>query len=119
MVETLSKEEAAMLIKSRQVLRARGLKLDADVKTICEAAGISRKTGYKWADQLGPEAQEREDELRGELARLQAEKEELEKRYDDINFENEGRKLAWKIHGVDELIRSKKNTSRPARKEKR
>jgi len=69
--------------------------------------------------QLGPEAQEREDELRGELARLQAEKEELEKRYDDINFENEGRKLAWKIHGVDELIRSKKNTSRPARKEKR
>jgi len=39
-----------MLIKSRQVLRARGLKLDADVKTICEAAGISRKTGYKWAD---------------------------------------------------------------------
>ena len=108
-----------MLIKSRQILRARGLKLDADVKTICQAAGISRKTGYKWADQSGPEARERDDELRGELARLQAEKEELEKRYDDINFENEGHKLAWKIHGVDELIRSKKNISRPARKEKR
>ena len=114
MGETLSKEEAAVLIKGRQILRARGLKLDADVKTICEAAGISRKTGYKWTDQLGPEARERENELREELARLQAEKEELEKRYDDINFENEGRKLAWKIHGVDELIRSKKNTSRPS-----
>lgn len=108
-----------MLIKSRQVLRDRGLKLDADVKTICKAAGISRKTGYKWTNQLGPEAQERENELREELARLQAEKEELEKRYDDINFENEGRKLAWKLHGVDELIRSKKNTSRLSRKEKR
>jgi transposase len=119
MREILSTEEAAMLIKGRQVLRARGLKLDADVKTICEAAGISRKTGYKWTNQFGPEAQERENELRGELAQLQAEKEELEKRLDDISFENEGRKLAWKLHGVDELIRSKKNTSRLSRKEKR
>jgi len=108
-----------MLIKSRQVLRDRGIKLDADVKTICTAAGISRKTGYKWVNQFGPEAQERENKLRGELAQLQSEKKELEKRYDDISFENEGRKLAWKLHGVNELIRSKKNTSRPKKKEKR
>ncbi len=108
-----------MLIRGRQVLRARGLKLDADVKTICQAAGISRKTGYKWVNQLGPETQERENELREELAQLQAEKRELEKRYDDISFENEGRKLAWKLHGVDELIRLKKNTSRLKKKEKR
>ena len=99
-----------MLIRGRKVLRDRGLKLDADVTTICNAGGISRKTGYQWAEQMGPEAQKRRDELQEEVDRLEAEKKELEKRYDDILFENEGRKLAWEIHGVDELIRSKKNT---------
>jgi len=108
-----------MLIQGRQILRESGLKLDADVKTICEAAGISRKTGYQWSEQFGPEARAREENLQEELARLRAEKAALEKRYDDVDFENEGRKLAWKLWGVDEFIRSKKNTSRPRRKEKR
>lgn len=108
----------AVLIKGRRILRTRGLDLDADVKTICEAAGISRKTGYKWAAHLGSKVQKRGDDLREEVARLEAEKKKLEKRYDDIRFENEGRKLAWEIHGVDELIRSKKNTFKLVRKEK-
>ncbi len=119
MAERLSKEKVAVLIQGRQILRESGLKLDADVKTICKAAGISRKTGYQWSEQFGPEAREREDKFQEELARLQAEKALLEKRNDDLDFENEGRKLAWKLHGVDELIRSKKNTSRLKRKEKR
>lgn len=110
MSKALSKEETAVLIQGRKILRARGLKLDADVKSICKAAGISRKTGYQWADQAGPEAQKQRDALQEEVDRLEAEKEELEKRYDDVLFENEGRKLAWEIHGVDELLRSKKNT---------
>lgn len=119
MNENLSRDEVALLITGRRILRDRGLKLDADVKTICEAAGISRKTGYQWFEQFGPEARQGEENLSGELARLRAEKAALEKRYDDINFENEGRKLAWKLWGVDEFIRSKKNTSRLKRKEKR
>ena len=108
-----------MLIKGRKVLRDRGIDLDADVTTICDAGGISRKTGYQWTNQAGPEAQKKSDELQEELDRLKAEKKELEKRYDDILFENEGRKLAWEIHGVDELIRSKKNTYRSAKRRKR
>jgi len=99
-----------MLIRGRKILRERGLDLDADVTAICDAAGISRKTGYQWVNQAGPEAQKQRDKLQEELDRLEAEKKDLEKRYDDILFENEGRKLAWEIHGVDELLRSKKNT---------
>jgi len=99
-----------MLIRGRKILRARGLKLDTDVKAICKAAGISRKTGYQWAEQAGPEEQKQRDALQEEVDRLEAEKKEMEKRYNDILFENEGRKLAWEIHGVDELIRLKKNT---------
>jgi hypothetical protein len=30
------------------------------------------------------------------------------KLFDDVRFENEGRKLAWKIHKVDELLAEKK-----------
>lgn len=119
MSENLSRDEVALLIRGRRILRDRGLKLDADVKTICEAAGISRKTGYQWSEQFGPEARRREESLSGELARLREEKALLEKRNDDLNFENEGRKLAWEIHGVEEFIRSKKNTSRRDRKKKR
>ena len=109
MSKALSREEVATLIKGRKVLRALGLNLDADVTTICKAAGISRKTAYDWANQAVLEEQKK-DELQEEVERLEADKKELEKRYDDILFENEGRKVAWDIHGVDELLRSKKNT---------
>lgn len=101
------------------VLRDRGLKLDADVTTICKAGGISRKTGYQWAEQAGPEAQKQRDAFQEEVDRLEVEKRDLEKRYDDILFENEGRKLAWEIHGVDELLSLKKNTSSFTRRRKR
>lgn len=119
MNENLSRDEVALLIRGRRILRDRGLKLDADVKTICEAAGVSRKTGYQWAERFGPEAQERENRLQEELARLRAEKALLEKHNDDLNFENEGHKLAWEIHGVDEWIRSKKKASSFGQKKKR
>jgi len=42
----------------------------------------------------------------------------LEKSYDDLRFENEGRKIAWRIHGVDEFIAGKKNTSNSRKKQK-
>jgi hypothetical protein len=123
MNENLSQEEVGILIRGKKILRAKGLPIEADVKSICEAAGVSRKTGYQWADKSrrGGTAKQNEVEhsLRQEIERLKAEHAELEKRYDDIRFENEGRKIAWRIHGVDEFIAGKKNTANSRKKQKR
>jgi hypothetical protein len=119
MKEKWSQDEVGAVILGRKILKAKGLSRDADVKAICEAAGISRKTGYQWADKL---KEVDEGERRGveeELARLKAEHEDLQRRYEDLRFENEGRKVAWRVHGVDELIRGKKNTTPSRRKRKR
>ena len=111
MNENLSQEEVGILIRGKKISRAKGLPMDADVKSICETAGISRKTGYQWADKLESTVKQKEVEhtLREEIERLKAEHAGLEKRYDDLRFENEGRKISWKIHGVDEFIAGKKN----------
>ncbi len=117
----LSREEVGILIRGKKILRAGGLPMDADVTAICGAAGISRKTGYQWADNLESAAKEKEVaySLRQENDRLKAEHAKLEKRYDDIRFENEGRKIAWSIHGIDEFIAGKKNTASSIKKKKR
>ena len=117
MAEKLSQEEAALLIRARQLLREKGLSKDADIKSICEAAGVSRKTGYQWAS--NNKCSDNEDAvLREELTRLKAEHEDLKKRYDRAMWENEGHKLAWEIHGVDELLAAKKNTTNKGKKKK-
>jgi hypothetical protein len=118
MAENLTQEEVTLLIRARQLLKDKGLSTDSDVKSICEAAGISRKTGYQWASSV-KSTNEEERALREELARLKAEHEDLKKRYERSQWENEGRKLAWEIHGVDELIASKKNTTDKEKKKKR
>ena len=112
-------EEIAILIRGRKILKDKGLPKDADVKKICEQAGISRKTGYQWANKLEEKKGSEVDDFQERFNRLQAEHEELLKRYDDVRFENEGRKLAWKIHGVDELLANKKNTTKARKKRKR
>jgi hypothetical protein len=117
--EKWNPEDVATLIRGRKILKAKGLPKDSDVKKICEEAGISRKTGYQWANKLEGKKESEEDDFEGQFKRLQVEHEELKKRYDDERFENEGRKLAWKIHGVDELLANKKNTTKPRRKRKR
>jgi len=121
MNKDLSQEEVGILIRGKKILRAKGLSMDTDVKSICEAAGISRKTGYQWAEKVESAAKQNEMEhtLRQEMDRLKAEHAELEKRYDDLRFENEGRKIAWKIHGVDEFVAGKKNTTNSRKKQKR
>ena len=119
MAEKLSAEEVAILIQARKILKAKGLAKDADVKSICEHAGISRKTGYQWAKHLGSVSEEHDTDVHQQLTELKAEHEELKKRYDDARFENEGRKLAWEIHGVDELLAAKKNTTAKRRSKKR
>lgn len=112
MGERLTAEEVATLIRARKIAKAKGLRPEMDVKAICEAGGISRKTGYQWAEKLGQGPREEEQRLREEIRQLRGENEELGQRYEEERFANEGRKLAWQIHGVDELVAAKKNTTR-------
>jgi len=118
MAENLTQEEVTLLIRARQLLKDKGLSKDSNIKSICEAAGISRKTGYQWALSV-QSAKEEERALREELARLKTDYEDLKKRYERSEWENEGRKLAWEIHGVDELIASKKNIIDKGKRKKR
>lgn len=118
MPERFSAQEVGLLIRARQILKDKGLDKDIDVKGICEAAGISRKTGYQWAK--GQEIAERPDPgLGDEMIRLKTECEELKKRCLYLEAINEGHQLAWEIHGVEELLAAKKNTMGQPKGEKR
>ena len=117
MPKKLTPEEVAIVIRSRQILKDKGLPASADVTRVCREAGISRKTGYQWANKFGDPSGVQAEALRQELDRLKAEQAKLKADYEDLCIENEGRKLAWEIHGVDDLL-SQKNTmvSRKRRK---
>jgi hypothetical protein len=119
MSQKLTPEEVAAVIKARKILKARGFSPDTDVKTICQAAGISRKTGYQWANKQIPACDPKEQALREQLEQLQAAHENLKKRFDDVRFENEGRKLAWEIHEVDKMLAEKKSTMAKTKSKKR
>ena len=119
MSQKISPEEAAVVIRAKKILKARGLSPDTDVKTICQAAGISRKTGYQRANKQIPASDSREQALREQLEQLKAEHEDLKKRFDDVRFENEGRKIAWEIHEVDKMLAEKKSTMDKAKNKKR
>ena len=109
-----SPEEVAVMIRARQLFKKYGMASGADIKTICENAGTSRKTGYEWVKKF-LDKPDVSGETRSELESLRAEHEALEKAFDDLRFENEGRKVAWKIHGGD-LIAGKKKLSRNRKK---
>ncbi len=108
------------MIQARQIQKDKGLDKNFDVKNVCETAGVSRKTGYQWADKFASstERQQRQ-ELEQKLAELQDKYEKLGREYEEVAFENRGRKLAWEIHHVDEWISSKKNTFRDKTNKKR
>lgn len=118
MSEHLTQQEVALLIRGRQILKEKGLRKDADVKSICETAGVSRKTGYQWAKGLRF-SEGQDNTLLEEMSRLKAEHEDLKERYRRVEIENEGHKLAWEIHRVDELLAAKKNTTRKGKKRRR
>ena len=80
MAEKLTQEEVALLIRARQLLKEKGLRKGYRCKGICEAAGISRKTGYQWAS--AEVHQRKEAALREELSRFKAEYEDLKRRYE-------------------------------------
>lgn len=119
MSQQLSPDEVALVIQGRKILKDRGVSKDADIKSLCQAAGISRKTGYQRANKLMESSGSQEQALRQELERLKAEHEDLKKRFDDVRFENEGRKLAWEIHGADKLLAEKKSTMIKQKKKRR
>ena len=119
MSQKLNPDEVAAVIKAKKILKAQGFSLDTDVKTICQAAGISRKTGYQRANKLMQVSDSQEQALREDLQRLKAEHEDLKKRFDDVRFENEGRKIAWEIHEVDKLLAEKKSTMTKTKNKKR
>lgn len=110
MEKQFSADEVAILIRARKIIKEKDLPKDIDVSGICDAAGISRKTGYEWESKLWKSdeqlsvLQREHDELKGKYADLAA-------LYKSVRFENEGRKAAWFIHGVDKLLAGKKNTT--------
>ena len=118
MTERLNPEEVALLIRARKLLKQKGLPNGVDVKTICEIAGVSRKTGYQWANglKLGEDPPDAHSQ---EMSRLKSEHEQLKARCRDLEIENEGQRLAWEIHGVDELLAAKKNITCKAKEKKR
>lgn len=117
MPETLNPEEVAIVIRSRQILKDKKLPRHADVTTVCRQAGISRKTGYQWANKFGNPSGVQDDGLGQKLDRLKAEHAKLKADYEDVCIENEGRKLAWEIHGVDDLL-AKKNAMASGKRRK-
>jgi transposase len=119
MTERLSPEEVALLIRARKLLKDKGLPNGVDVKTICEIAGVSRKTGYQWANGLKFADDSPDTTTNEEMSRLKSEHEQLKERCRDLEVENEGHRLAWEIHGVDKLLDAKKNITRKAKKKKR
>ena len=106
-MEKLTPEEVKALIKASRIARGKGIKQGANVKEICEKAGISRKTGYQWLKEEEASKKKKEDELQ-KLVHLKVEHQKLLKKNARLCFENEGMRLAMEIHGVDEAI--KKNS---------
>ena len=65
-------------------MRAKGFDKDVDVSTICQTAGISRKTGYQWAERYVKSPEDPDGQLSQKLGRVEAEHEALKKLYDDV-----------------------------------
>ena len=110
MEKQFSADEVAILIRARKIIKEKDLPKDIDVSGICDAAGISRKTGYEWESKLG-KSDEQLSVLQREHYELKGKYADLAALYKNVRFENEGRKAAWFIHGVDKLLAGKKNTT--------
>lgn len=111
MEKRFSADEVAILIRARKIIKEKGLPKDVDVSGICDAAGISRKTGYEWESKLG-RSDEQVSVLQRENDDLRRKQADLTALYKEVRFENEGRKAAWFIHGVDKLLAGKKTLRR-------
>ncbi len=116
MKQDLTPDDVAILIRAKRIQKEKGIKA-ASVSDICSTAGISRKTGYKWAAQHETKQQDQQKALDEELSALHSTHAELLENHDELTFQYEGLKLAWQIHRVDELLLKKKSI--PRRKSKK
>ena len=118
MTPILSKEETAILIRARRIQKEKNVPNDASVSSICDIAGVARKTGYKWDEDL-------QQKLSGvssskeEQAISETEYEKLKKEMELLKFEHEGLKLAWEIHDVEKILAEKKGTTKRKNKKRR
>ena len=115
MEQDLSPDDVAILIRAQRIQKEKGIKATS-VSNICATAGISRKTGYKWAARHETEEQDKQQALSEELSTLRGTHDELLRNHAELNFQHEGLTLAWKIHRVDEMLSKKKNTHRKKNK---
>lgn len=106
-MEKLTPEEVKTLIKASRIAREKGIKPGANVKEVCQKAGISRKTGYQWLKEDEASKKKKDDKLQ-KLVHLKVEQQKLLEKNARLCFENEGMRLAMEIHGMDEAI--KKNS---------
>ena len=110
MTTTLSKEETAILIRARRIQKEKNVPKDASVSGICDIAGVARKTGYKWDDDL---QQKLSDASSNENPPdLTSEHDKLKKEMELLKFKYEGLKLAWEIHDVEKILAEKKDTTK-------
>ncbi len=109
MLIKLTKEELATVVNGRRILRKKGLNPNTDVKTLCQEAGISRKTGYQWADEhIVSDLLKKNKSFESEL-NLQEEKCAVsEKEIADLRFKIECHQVALEIHGIDKHLLKKK-----------
>jgi hypothetical protein len=112
----LTPEEVALLIWARSLLKEKGLAPDTDVTMLCNHAGISRKTGYLWEKRLLDPSNGLDDQLHKDFEAIKAEHEKLKQDFDDLQFENDGCKIAWEIHEVDKWIAAKKHYTQGQKK---
>jgi hypothetical protein len=119
MPKKLSADDVAAVIRTHKILKAKGFDRSTDIKTLCEAAGISRKTGYQRAQKVMQCADFKRQPVDTEIEQLRAEYKDLKQQLDDVHFENEGRKIAWEIHEVDKLLAEKKSTTVKRKRKRR
>ncbi|HBS27637.1 MAG TPA: hypothetical protein DD827_11060 [Gammaproteobacteria bacterium] len=111
----LSKEETAILIRARRIQKEKNIPEDASVSSICDIAGVARKTGYKWDEVL----QRKLADTSTVPVEIETEYEKLKKEIEQLKHENEGLHLAWEIHDVEKILAKKKDITNVNRRKRR
>lgn len=115
MTTPLSKEETAILIRAKRIQKEKNVPKDASVSSICDIAGIARKTGYKWDEDL----QRKLSDVSTVPSSIEAEYEKLRTEMERLKYENEGLHLAWEIHDVEKILAEKKYITNVNRRKRR
>ena len=114
MTTLLSKEETAILIRAKRIQKEKNVPKNASVSSICEIAGIARKTGYKWDEDL----QRKLSDVSTVPSEIETEHEKLKTEMKQLKYENEGLHLAWEIHDVEKILAEKKDITKGNRRKR-